>query len=584
MRSRLARPSVKSTLLTILVLLLCEWFGVASSRRDSLQVPIFREAGRELGLRFDHFIGATGEFYMPEIMGSGVALFDYDGDGDLDAYFLQGDLLNKKKGLNDSLFPKPPGPLSNRLFRNYLVEEGKLKFSDVTAQAGVGGKGYGMGAAVGDYDNDGDRDLYVTNFGHNILYRNNGDGTFTDVTADAGVNDFRLSTGAAFVDYDNDGDLDLFVLSYVDFTLEGNKDCWDSLGTRDYCLPAQYKPLPARLFRNEGAGRFVDVTRQSGVGSATGAGLGVTCADFNSDGWIDLYVANDGTPNLLWINKGDGTFEEKGLLAGAAYNENALVSAGMGVTAGDFDNDGDDDLFVTNLNGETNTLYVNDGLGNFHDATRQFKLAVPSFPYTGFGTEWFDYDNDGNLDLFSATGAVRIVESLRGTRYPYHQKNQLYRNEGNGGFAEVTSQAGPALALSEVSRGAAFGDVDNDGDIDIAVSNNNGPARLLLNQAGSRNHWLEVCLERTQGNRQGLGSRVAVLRRGQKPLWRRVHTDGSYLSASDCRVHFGLGQGAQLEGVVVQWLGGRLETWEDVSADKFLTLREGSGRPWSKEP
>ena len=224
---------------------------------------------------------------------------------------------------------------------------------------------------------------YVTNFGHNILYRNNGDRTFTDVTSDAGVNDFRLSTGAAFIDYDNDRDLDLFVLSYVDFANEGTQNCWDSLGTRDYCLPAQYKPLPARLFRNEGSGRFVDVTQQSGIGSATGAGLGVTCPDYDADGWIDLYVANDGTPDLLWMNKGDGTFEEKGLLAGAAYNENALVSAGMGVTAGDFDNDGDRDLFVTNLTGETNTLYVNDGMASFHDASRKFKLAIPSFPYTG---------------------------------------------------------------------------------------------------------------------------------------------------------------------------------------------------------
>ncbi len=222
---------------------------------------------RQAGLEFDHFIGATGEFYMPEIMGSGVALFDYDG------WRFRRALLNKKKSLKDSLFPAPPGPLTNRLFRSYLVEEGKLRFSDVTAKAGVGGKGYGMGAAVGDYDNDGGLDLYVTNFGHNILYRNNGNGTFTNVTAEAGVDDVRLSTGAVFVDYDNDGDLDLFVLSYVGFTIEGNKDCWDSLGKRDYCLPAQYKPLPARLFRNEGEGRFVDVTQQAGIGSATGAGL-----------------------------------------------------------------------------------------------------------------------------------------------------------------------------------------------------------------------------------------------------------------------------------------------------------------------
>jgi enediyne biosynthesis protein E4 len=573
-----------STLLVIQIFLVFVWFSSGSPKNTLPSTPVFLEVARRVGLEFDHFIGATGEFYMVEIMGSGVALFDYDGDGDLDVYFLQGALLNKRKSMNDSLFPAPPGPLTNRLFRNYLVEEGKLRFSDVTAQAGVGGKGYAMGAAVGDYDNDGDWDLYVTNFGHNILYRNNGDGTFTDVTLEAGVDDIRLSTGAAFVDYDNDGNLDLFVLSYVDFTIEGNKDCWHAVGIRDYCLPAQYNPLPGRLFRNEGNGSFVEVTKETGIGSASGAGLGITCADFNSDGWIDVYIANDGTPNHLWMNQGNGTFKEMGLIAGVAFSEDAMVEAGMGVSAADFDNDGDEDLFVTNLTGETNTLYVNDGKANFYDATRQFKLAIPSLPYTGFGTEWFDYDNDGDLDLFAANGAVRIVESLRGTPYPYRQKNQLYRNEGQGGYVDVSSQAGPALALAEVSRGAAFGDIDNDGDIDIVVSNNNGPARLLLNEVGSRYHWLQVRLDRAKGNRYGIGARVGVFREGHKPLWRRAHTDGSYLSANDPRVHFGLGRGAKINSVVVQWPGSKAEAWDGVSADKVLTLREGSGRPWLKEP
>ncbi len=316
---------------------------------------------------------------------------------------------------------------------------------------------------MGDYDNDGDPDLYVTNFGHNVLYRNNGDGTFTDVTREAGVDDERWSASAAFLDYDRDGDLDLFVTNYVDFTLLGNKRCFAATGEPDYCTPAIYRPVPDRLFRNEGGGKFVDVTLTSGIGSAFGPGLGVVCADFNLDGWTDIYVANDGAANLLWINKGNGTFEEAGLLSGAAYGTDGIARAGMGVTAGDFDNDGDDDILVTNLRREGSTLYRNDGRGFFYDATTESGLTQASFPYTGFGVEWFDYDNDGYLDLFVANGAVTILETLRGSRYPFHQRNQLFRNEGEGKKLVETS-AGPAFQLSEVSRGAAFGDIDNDGD------------------------------------------------------------------------------------------------------------------------
>ena len=571
------RRKPAQTRVAALLLFLIHTVAALSLAADPIR---FREAAAETGLSFQHFIGATGEFFMTEIMGSGAALIDYDNDGDLDVYLLQGALLDPKKTLKDSVFAAPSSPLSNKLFKNLLAEDGELRFRDVTAEAGVPGKGFGMGVAVGDFDNDGYLDLYVTNAGPNILYRNNGDGTFVDVTAKSGVDDPRLSTGAAFLDYDNDGDLDLFVLSYASFTVEGNKECYDSLGRRDYCLPAQYQPLPDRLFRNDGSGRFVDVTKESRVGSATGAGLGIVAADFNADGWLDVYVANDGTPNQLWINKGNGTFEETGLLAGVAYSGDGRVEAGMGVSSGDFDGDGQEDLFVTNLTGETHALYRNDGTGMFDDVRQRLKLSAQTLAFTGFGTGWFDVDNDGDLDLFTANGAVRIIDSLRGNPYPYHQKNQLFRNDGAAVFVEITATAGPALALSEVSRGAAFGDIDNDGDLDIVVSNNNGPVRLLLNETVTRNRRLEVLLKRANGNYGGLGSRVGVFRRGRPPVWRRVHTEGSYLSASDVRLHFGLAEHTDIQAIVVQWAGGKAEVWENPSAGK-VTLREGTGKPWS---
>jgi len=544
-------------------------------------VPLFREVAEEVGLKFHHFTGATGEFYMPEIMGSGVALFDYDNDGDLDVYLIQGATFDPAQDPRHTKFPPPAGwKPGNRLFRNLLSETGKLQFVDVTEQAGVGHVGYGMGVAVGDYDNDGFQDLYVTNFGRNVLYHNNGDGTFTDVTAKAGVDDQRWSTSAAWVDYDRDGRLDLFVANYLDFTVKGNKHCFAPTGERDYCTPKMYQPVPARLFHNRGDGTFEDVTEAAGIGAAIGPGLGVVCADFNGDGWPDIYVANDGSAAHLWINQRNGTFKEESLLAGAAYSVDGLPQAGMGVTAGDFDGDGDEDIFKTNLTNEGANLYVNDGRGNFYDASAEFGLLLPTFPYTGFGTEWFDYDNDGRLDLFIANGAVNGMESLRGSPYPFGQPNQLFHNEGPGNkFREMSANAGPAFASSEVSRGAAFGDIDNDGAIDIVVANNNGRVRLLLNQSRllNRNHWLLVRLEALHGNRFGVGAKVELRQRGRK-LLRRAHADSSYLSANDIRVHFGLGEEARIEEITVHWPSGECEAWDRIQADRIVTIRKGSGR------
>lgn len=562
---------------------------------SSAQQPLFRDVSLEAGLKFHHFTGATGQFYLPEIMGSGGALFDYDNDGDLDVFLLQGKKLEEKEDARLLQAVPEDWKPGNRLLRNEFIPSGKLKFTDVTAKAGLGQISYGMGAATGDYDNDGDVDLYVTNFGANILYRNNGDGTFTDVTVLAGADDQRWSTSAAFVDFDQDGDLDLYVCNYTDFTVRGNKPCLSPTGERDYCSPAAYRPAPDKLLRNDGNGKFSDVTQSSGIGAAFGPGLGVTCADFNGDGLTDIYVANDGEANLLWLNQGGGKFEEGGLMAGASFSSDGLPRAGMGVTAGDIDNDGDEDILVTNLIRQGSTLYRNlssqGKKGLFDDATVDFNLSQPSFSSTGFGVAWFDYDNDGWLDLFAANGSVTLLPALRGQPYPFHQRNQLFHNDasqkrggiagGNRAFREVTGEAGTALQLSEVSRSAIFGDIDNDGDTDVLVTNNNGLARLLLNQNMTKNHWLQVRLIGVKDNRDGIGARVALIDKNTPPVWRRVHTDGSYLAANDPRAQFGLGKQSSIGAIGVIWPNGSRELWSAVKIDALNVLKQGSGKTWT---
>ncbi len=537
---------------------------------------LFVESAESTGLTFVHVNGAIGQYYLPEQMGAGVALFDYDTDGDLDVFLVQDGPLGPQPAADTADAP------TSRLFRNDLTGlpgAPRLHFTDVTTRAGVGLRAYGMGAAVGDYDNDGDVDLFVTTFGPDTLYRNNGDGTFTDKTNEAGVSDPLWSTSAAFLDYDRDGDLDLFVANYLDFTIAGNKTCTDSAGSRDYCGPRVYRPVPDRLYRNDGGGRFTNVTEASGVARADGAGLGVAAGDYNGDGWLDLYVANDATPNQLWINRHDGTFVDEGLLSGAAFNAAGNPEGSMGIASGDFDRDGDEDLFVTNIAGETFVLYRNDGAGNFEDARAAAGLAVPTAASTGFGTDWFDYDTDGWLDLFVANGAVNLIEAQRGQPAPFRMKNQLFHNEGNGRFSEKSRAGGAAFERAEISRAAAFGDLDNDGDTDIVVTTSGGPVRLLLNQTGKDRHWLQASLAQPARNRLGLGARIGLERDGQPPLWRRVRTDGSYLSASDPRVHFGLGPGANVGAIEVQWPDGVSERWTGLSADRHVTLRRGTGLP-----
>ncbi|MEE8524393.1 MAG: CRTAC1 family protein, partial [Thermoanaerobaculia bacterium] len=452
------------------------------------------------------------------------------------------------------------------------------------------------GVATGDYDNDGWMDLYVTNFGPNQLWRNNGPGaggtvTFSDVTREAGVGEVRWSIPAIFVDYDRDGWLDLFVGNYVEFTIESHRPCFTMAGAPDYCGPHAYKPESDRLLRNVGRGAsgkvtFEDVTSRSGILGDYGSALGVTAADFDGNGWPDLYVGNDGMPNQMWVNLGGGRFRNDALLAGTGVNHMGRAEASMGVTVADFDADGDEDIFVTHLIRETNTLYLNDGSGLFEDWGNDVGLGAPSWPYTGFGTVWFDYDNDGWLDLLIANGEVKVIPELeaRGDAHPLHQPNQLFKNLGagkDGGvrFAEVTADAGPALALSEVSRGVAVGDVDNDGDVDVLLVNNNGPARLLINHVGQNSHWVGLRLAGGDATpRDMLGARAGVFRAGCPTLWRRVSTGGSFLSASDPRLLIGLGDAPAIERVVVEWPDGTSEQWQ-VEADRYTVLRRGSGSP-----
>ena len=568
------KPPQRHPVFTLCIALLGDLLFLWTSVCAIAQPPLFREVSAQTGLIFQHFNGATGNYFLPEIMGSGVALFDYDNDGDLDVYFVQGSALDAQKPLFPLPKTQPPG---NRLFRNELIPSGKLRFTDATEKSGLGLAGFGMGVATGDYDNDGFVDLYLTNFGPNALFHNNGNGTFTNMTSSAKVDDPRWSTSAAWVDYDHDGDVDLFVCNYVDFTVAGNKLCFAPSGERDYCGPQQYRGVPDRLFRNDGNGKFSDVTQASGIAAAYGPGLGVTCADFNGDGLVDIYVANDGAANLLWLNQGNGKFAEEGLLAGAAYSMDGVPRAGMGVTAGDFDNDGDEDLLVTNLTKEGSTLYRNNGQGLFSDASIELNLTQASLMFTGFGVAWLDFDNDGWLDLFTANGAVTKMPSLRGQPFPFQQRNQLFRNEAGQTLREINAANHLALQLSEVSRAAAFGDVDNDGDVDILVANNNGLARLLLNENATRNHWLQLKLVGKQDNRQALGAKIIVQAKGQPPLLRRVHTDGSYLSASDPRVHFGLGNATVLESVMVEWPNGMRETFPSVKLDAMNVLQQGTG-------
>ena len=577
-----APPNVTALLLAALLLSAC---GTPVDVHDhtSERSAWFVDRARASGIDFEHVNGMTGRLYIAEIMAPGAALFDFDNDGDLDAYLVQGQPLDPSAAVGSA--PRPAA-LTDRLYRNDLqiAADGSriLRFTDVTAQARIDVRGYGMGVAAGDYDNDGWTDLYLTKFdAPNQLLHNNGNGTFTDVAHAAGTDQRSWSVSASFADIDRDGWLDLYVANYIRYPLDGVRACFNAAGAADYCTPIGFQPLPDRLYRNNGNGTFSDVSGRARITTEFGPALGVAAADVNADGWADFYVANDGRENQLWLNRRDGTFENSAALAGVALPIHGKPEGSMGVDFGDIDDDGDEDLVVTELTGEGANLFVNDGTGIFEDRSGPSGIGAASLPLTGFGARWIDVDNDGRLDLLTVNGAIQMIERLRQASdpLPLRQRKQLLRNLGAGAFADARGEGGEAFESPDVGRGAAFGDVDNDGDLDVLVANNGGRAQLLVNDVSNENghHWIGLRLVDRSGRRDAIGARVEIVRPGRS-LWRRAHADGSYASASDPRVLAGLGTDATPVDVRIVWPDGSSQTRAGVAVDRYTTLRQGEAK------
>lgn len=527
---------------------------------------LFTDVTAERKLVFSNDPVAEGGHYFPEIMGFGGGFFDYDGDGDLDIYLVNG----ARRSGGDRSEPR----LRNRLFR----QEDTGEFIDVTEASGLGDSGYGMGVAVGDIDNDGDLDVYVANVGPDALYRNDDDGTFTNVSVPAGIANREWGSSVTFFDFDLDGFLDVYVTNYV--TLDTTVMCTDPAGRADYCGPPFYVGAADALYQNRGNGTYIDVSQTAGIARGMMRGLGVVSADFSGDGYPDLYVTNDGDPNHLWINRGDGTFEDRALALGVAVNALGRAEAGMGVAVGDVENDGDFDLFVTHLRGESNTLYRWQGAGFQDDALRS-GLAGPSIPYTGFGAGFVDIDHDGDVDLLAVNGRVLrgpMLTDRAPTPYwaPYVEPNFVFENDGTGKFRDVSQRERAFASELENSRGLAFGDIDNDGDVDVLVTNGGGAARLLRNDVASNNHWLTVSVRDPLLKRDVVGAEVTVEVNGRR-MSRVVMSSYSYQSASDLRVHFGVGSATAVDRIRVRWPGGLSETFPGVAANQFITLEKGQG-------
>ena len=544
--------------------------GCGSARPDDQSTapaaePWFEEVASVRGLVFHHESGHRDRHLLPEIMAGGAALFDMDGDGDLDAYFVQ------SGGLVDAAVRRP----GNRLFLNL----GDGLFRDVTAGSGADDRGYGMGVTAGDYDEDGDADLYITNLGPNVLLRNDGNGRFTDVTSAAGVGDPGWGTSAAFVDYDADGDLDLFVTNYLSWSPNTEMTCHGPQGGPDYCSPMTQSPLADVLYRNDGNGTFTDISEAAGLQTVFGNGLGVVWADFDRSGTPDIFVANDKTPDQLWINQGNGRFEDQASLVGVAVDHDGQAKAGMGVDAVDLDDDMDLDLVVVNLRGESDSFYRHQD-EFFIDDTVAIGLRIASRRFTRFGLGIHDFDNDGRLDLYEASGRINR-QAERFSVDPYAEPNLLFQGLRGGRFEEVAPRGGTRPVLSATSRAAAFGDVDNDGGIDIVVVNRDGPAYLLRNIVPGRGHWISFRVVDASG-RDALGATVRLMADGRR-IRRDVKSAYSYLASNDPRVHVGLGSTDRVTDVTVQWLGGVVEAFGDLAGDRIVTLRRGEGRPSAGE-
>jgi hypothetical protein len=529
------------------------------------------DATEEFGLKFLHDAGTTGSYFMPQVMGSGAALFDFDNDGLLDVYLLQNAGPNSKS--------------TNRLFR-----QGKdHRFHDVSAGSGLDVSGYGMGVATGDVNNDGWTDVLITEYGRVRLFLNNGNGTFTDVTRDAGLDNPHWGASACFFDLDRDGWLDLVIVNYVKY--DPAHPCGDEEAKRDFCGPNHYQGTPAKLFRNLGriqgnkarSVRFEDITERSGLGRMPGPGLGVVCADFNGDHWPDIFIANDGKPNHLWINRRDGTFKEEGFIRGVACNAVGQADANMGVALGDVDGDGLFDLFVTHLTDEKHVLWKQGPRGLFQDKTAAAGLAAPLWRSTGFGCVLGDFDHDGALDLALANGRVKLPQGTAGQKNtsfwdPYKERNQVFTNEGAGRFRDISPQNGSFCSTAAVSRGLACGDIDNDGGLDLLVTKVAGPARIFRNVAPNRGHWLLVrAIDPNLGGRDAYGAEITV-RAAERRWWRTINSCHSYLCSNDTRAHFGLGTATKVDSIEVLWPDGTKETFPGTDADRILVLRRREGR------
>ena len=527
-------------------------------------LPTFIDITAASGVTFRHENGAFGKKYLPETMGSGVAVFDADGDGWQDLFFV-----------NSRTWPgQPAKPAAPALYRN----NHNGTFSDVTAASGLNTPAYGMGVSAGDFDNDGKPDLYVTAIDGNHLYRNLGGFRFADVTAQAGVASAGFSMSAAWFDYDRDGRLDLIVARYVDWTLAKDKVCSLDGKNKSYCTPEAYKGQSAVLFRNLGSGRFEDVTAKAGLNDPTLKGLGVALLDYNGDGWIDVFVANDTQPNRLYENRHDGTFKDMALSAGVAFDEAGKARAGMGVDAADYDGSGRQSLVIGNFSNEMIALYRNEGNGLFTDDAPGSSIGKASMLTLTFGCLFFDYDLDGRPDIFAANGHVADDIAAAQPRVSYAEAPHLFHNRGSRQFDEVTAASGAALTQKMVARGAAFGDFDNDGDPDLVVTVNHGAARLLRNDGGNRHHALRLTLVGSgKSNRDAIGAFARVTSASGASPWLMVHTGSSYLSQSELPLTFGLGAATNVTKIEVKWPDGTTQTLPGSDAGQTITIEEGRG-------
>jgi hypothetical protein len=525
-----------------------------------------RDVTRQCGISFRHTDGSGGQYYIVETVASGLATFDYDGDGLIDIYFLNG------RPLRGTKWQGPPP--TNRLYRNL----GGFRFADVTDKAGVGDAGYGLGVAVGDYDNDGLPDIYVNNYGPNVLYRNNGDATFTDVTQTAGVGrGDKVGAGANFLDIDGDGDLDLFVANYIVFTYENNVTT-TVRGTPWYSGPRSFPKQPNQLFRNDGNGVFTEISAESGIGAHAGAGMGTIALDYDNDGRTDIFVCNDEYWSFLFHNEGAGKFKEVALAAGASCNFAGEPVSGMGADAADYDHDGRPDLFMTDFRGQNPILYKNLGKGAFEDVTMQTGAAAGSFAHVKWGCGFVDFDNDGHPDLFIGCGPLGEYSStidLALFREASEVAPVVLRNTGDGKFVNVSNSSGDVSRLKLVARGVAFDDLDNDGRVDVVILNSNRPATLLRNESATGNHWIQIRLHGVKTNRDGVGAQVKVVA-GDLVQTAEVHSGRSYQSHCGSRLHFGLGKHDRVDRIEVRWIGGGVDVLENMPADRSLILREGS--------